>query len=129
MATKQSDNVGTTRGMSDQTSYDARSGAGKRPQTSFPDKWGMKDMTEFSGAGPSDPGTGPDASSPNPLDPEPRVKELHKQPSVLPYTFSAPCFAGSHHCGSLAPHTSHSDCSPSFSLSDGGEPGGSPGSP
>ena len=85
MATKQSDNVGTTRGMSDQTSYDARSGAGKRPQTSFPDKWGMKDMTTMSGlvGGASNLGTGPDASSPNPLEGEAKVKNLKRQPQTL----------------------------------------------
>lgn len=59
----------------DQTSTNvARDGAAKRPQTSFDTKWGMKDMTSFS-AGPKMPGTGPDASSPNPLDPQPKDKD------------------------------------------------------
>jgi hypothetical protein len=61
-----------------------RSGAAKKAQTSFPVKEGMKDQTVLSGntAGisPNDPGKGPDASSPNPLDPEPRVKTLRRQP-------------------------------------------------
>ena len=77
-------NVATKQGMTDQTSSNiARDGAAKSPQTSFPVKDGMKDMTAFSGAGPSNPGTGPDASSPNPLDPEPRAKTLHSQGSQL----------------------------------------------
>ena len=71
----------------DQTHYDARSGAPKHALKSFDTKWGMKDRTMLSGntAGlvASDPKTGPDASSPNPLDPEPRVKELKRQPTVL----------------------------------------------
>jgi len=73
--------------MVDQTKYDARSGAAKHPQTSFPTKWGMKDQTVESGntAGlsPANPGTGPDASSPNPLDAEPRVKNLKRQAAIL----------------------------------------------
>lgn len=65
--------------MAEQTRYDARKGAAKTPQTSFPTKDGMKDMTAMSGIGPGS--TGPDASSANPLDPEapgkntPRVTE------------------------------------------------------
>ena len=73
--------------FTDQTKYDARSGAAKHAQTSFPTKWGMKDQTVESGntAGlsPANPGTGPDASSPNPLDAEPRVKNLRRQAAVL----------------------------------------------
>lgn len=66
--------------MKDQTSYNARSGAAKKTQTSFDVAHGMKDMTKASGAvagiGPDNPGDGPDASSPNPLDPSPsRAKE------------------------------------------------------
>jgi hypothetical protein len=77
-------NVATKSGMTDQTSSNiARDGAAKKPQTSFPVKDGMKDMTTMSGIAPSNPGTGPDASSPNPLDPEPRAKLLKKQGSEL----------------------------------------------
>jgi hypothetical protein len=76
-------NVATKQGMAEQTSGNiARDGAAKSPQTSFPVKDGMKDMTEYS-AGPASPGTGPDASSPNPLDPEPRAKLLKSQGSDL----------------------------------------------
>lgn len=76
-------NVATKQGMSDQTSTNiARDGAAKKPQTSFPVKDGMKDMTAYS-AGPANPGTGPDASSPNPLDAEPRQKTLKKQGASL----------------------------------------------
>ena len=68
--------------MVDQTKYDARSGAAKHAQTSFPTKWGMTDQTKMSGLGPGigGPNGAPDASSPNPLDPEPRVKNLRRQP-------------------------------------------------
>lgn len=78
-------NVATTRGMTDQTTYDARSGAAKTPQKSFPTKWGMKDQTAMSGlvGGASDLGTGPDASSPNPLEGEAKVKNLKRQPQTL----------------------------------------------
>lgn len=76
-------NVATKQGMTEQTSSNiARDGAAKRPQTSFPIKDGMKDQTSFS-AGPASPGSGPDASSPNPLDPEPRDKILHSQGASL----------------------------------------------
>ena len=68
--------------MKDQTSYDARSGAAKKTQTSFGQKWGMRDRIKFDGAGPTNPGSGPDASSPNPLDPEPRGKVLRRQPTA-----------------------------------------------
>lgn len=63
-----------------------RSGAAKHPQTTFPVKEGMKDMTEASklvGVSPAHPGIGPDASSPNPLDPEPKDKNLRKQAPIL----------------------------------------------
>lgn len=72
-------------GMADQTKFDARAGAAKRPQGSFATKWGMTDQTKMSGlvGGASNLGTGPDASSPNPLDPEPRVKNLKRQPQAL----------------------------------------------
>ena len=62
---------------------DPRSGAAKKTQTAFPDKWGMKDMTTLSGVGPANAGSGPDASSPNPLDPEPQAKVLRRQPGDL----------------------------------------------
>jgi len=67
--------VATHPGMSDQTDSNiARDGAAKRTQTKFPVKEGMKDMTTYS-AGPANPGVGPDASSANPLDPEPKSKK------------------------------------------------------
>lgn len=71
--------------MQDQTSYDARKGAPKRVQAATPITWGMKDMNAQSGvtSGVGGGKTGPDASSPNPLDPEPREKNLVRQPSVL----------------------------------------------
>ena len=72
--------VDIKQGMSDQTSFDARAGAAKRPQTSFPVKDGMKDMTTMSGIGPGS--TGPDASSPNPLDPVPLVKSVPRVTST-----------------------------------------------
>src|ERR1035437_909045 len=62
---------------------DPRSGAAKHPQTSFADAYGMKDMTSLSGISPANPGNGPDASSPNPLDPMPRTKLLTRQPDTL----------------------------------------------
>jgi hypothetical protein len=73
-----------------------RSGAAKKAQTDFPTKWGHRDMNVESGntaglapggkIGPND-ATGalagaPDASSPNPLDPEPRGKTLRRQPGA-----------------------------------------------
>lgn len=58
--------------MTDPTSFNARSGAAKKPQTDFPTKWGMKDRdgTDATNedAGPSNPGTGPAAVMPEPLD-------------------------------------------------------------
>jgi hypothetical protein len=71
-------------GMVDQTKYDARSGGvAKHPQTTFAIHPGMTNQTTMSGLGPGIGGTGPDASSPNPLDPEPRVKNLRRQPVTL----------------------------------------------
>lgn len=75
-------NVATKQGMTEQTSGNiARDGGtAKHPQTSFPIRDGMKDMTEYSvSVSPVNPGSGPDASSPNPLDPEPRAKLLKSQ--------------------------------------------------
>lgn len=74
--------------MKDQTSggsADPRSGKAKRTQTSFPVKQGMTDMVKgaMTFAGPKNPGIGPDASSANPLDPEPKDKNLRRQPKVL----------------------------------------------
>ena len=68
----------------DQTSSDmARGGSAKHPQSTFKDSWGMKDMTSLSGVSPANPGSGPDASSPNPLGPEPLAKTLRRQPLTL----------------------------------------------
>jgi hypothetical protein len=72
--------VDIKQGMADQTSFDARAGAAKRPQTSFLVKDGMKDMTTMSGIGPGS--TGPDASSANPLDPEPLGKSVPRVTST-----------------------------------------------
>jgi hypothetical protein len=62
---------------------DPRSGTAKHPQTTFANTFGMKDMTTLSGVSPATPGSGPDASSPNPLGPEPLAKILRKQPLTL----------------------------------------------
>jgi hypothetical protein len=73
--------------MKDQTSFNARSGAAKHPQTEFKTKWGMKDQTgSGDGLTGAKSGKGPDASSSNPLDPESpaeRGKVLRRQPSPL----------------------------------------------
>lgn len=73
--------------MVDQTTYDARKGAPKRPQTTFAVKDGMKDQNAPSGVtssvSPIHPGVGPDASAADVLDPETpaeRGKMLRKQP-------------------------------------------------
>jgi hypothetical protein len=65
---------------------DPRSGAAKRTQTKFPVKQGMTDMVKgsvSSFAGPKNPGVGPDADPANPLSPEPKDKDLRRQPRVL----------------------------------------------
>jgi len=74
----------------DQTSYDARKGAAKKPQTSFPVKDGMTDQNAPSGVtssvGPIHPGVGPDASAADVMDPETpaqRGKVLRRQPDPL----------------------------------------------
>lgn len=58
----------------DQTHYDARKGAAKKPLTSFETKWGMKDQNSPSGVtsviAPIHPGVGPDASAADVMDPE-----------------------------------------------------------
>ena len=60
--------------MVDQTNYDARKGAPKKAQTSFPVKNGMKDQNAPSGVtsaiSPIHPGAGPDASAADVMDPE-----------------------------------------------------------
>ncbi len=73
--------------MVEQTHYDARSGAAKRPLTSFDTKWGMTDQNKPSGVtsaiSPIHPGKGPDASAADVLDPETpaeRGKTLRRQP-------------------------------------------------
>lgn len=59
--------------FSDQTTYNARNGAEKRTQKSFEIHPGMTDnQRAMVGLSPADPGTGPDASSPNPLANSPR---------------------------------------------------------
>lgn len=65
---------------------DPRSGAAKKTQTKFAVKGGMTDMVAgsvSSFAGPKNPSVGPDASSANPLDPEPKDKNLRKQNRIL----------------------------------------------
>ena len=76
--------------MVDQQSYDARKGAPKHAQTSFPVKDGMKDQNAPSGVtsaiAPIHPGAGPDASAADVMDPETpaqRGKTLRRQPAVL----------------------------------------------
>jgi hypothetical protein len=73
--------------MVDQTSYDARKGAPKKPLTDFATKWGMKDQNAPSGVtsaiAPIHPGVGPDASAADVMDPETpaqRGKTLRRQP-------------------------------------------------
>ena len=65
---------------------DPRAGAAKRTQTKFPVKPGMTDMVKgsvSSFAGPKNPGVGPDADPANPLSPEPKDKNLKRQPKTL----------------------------------------------
>lgn len=84
MAVQQNGNVGPARNMKDLGSSTLpRSGAAKRPQTSFATTKGMTNQTSMSGIAPGTSGTGPDASSPNPADPEPSNRVLRKQPDVL----------------------------------------------
>ena len=82
--------VAIVKGEVDQTHFDARSGAPKHPQTSFPVKDGMKDQNAPSGVmsaiSPIHPGAGPDASAADVLDPETpaqRGKALRRQPAEL----------------------------------------------
>ena len=82
--------VAIVKGEVDQTHFDARSGAPKHPQTSFPVKDGMKDQNAPSGVtsaiAPIHPGVGPDASAADVMDPETpaqRGKTLRHQPTTL----------------------------------------------
>ena len=82
--------VAIVKGEVDQTKFDARSGAPKHPQTSFPVKDGMKDQNAPSGVtsaiAPIHPAVGPDASAADVMDPETpaqRGKVLRRQPAVL----------------------------------------------
>jgi hypothetical protein len=59
-----------------------RSGAAKKTQTSFPVHPSMADQQSFKGASPGDSGSGPDASSPDVMDPSPR-RTLKRQPQIL----------------------------------------------
>lgn len=63
-------------GMSDQTSTNiARDGAAKRPQKSFATTHGHKNTNAFAGAGPANPGMGPDGAPANVMSPEPKSKK------------------------------------------------------
>jgi hypothetical protein len=82
--------IATVKGQTDQTQFDARSGAAKHPQTSFAVKDGMKDQNAPSGVtsaiSPVHPGVGPDASAADVLDPQTpaeRGRKLRRQPAVL----------------------------------------------
>lgn len=56
--------------MKDQTSFNARNGAAKKPQTSFPVHPGMTDQQRaLAGVSPSNPGDGPVADGPKAFDP------------------------------------------------------------
>lgn len=70
----------------DQQSYDARSGAAKKTQTSFPTHKAMADQQNYRNVGPSNPGQGPDAGGPEPMDggiPGPnRGKTLRRTPTA-----------------------------------------------
>lgn len=69
MAVKKGASVPVKAGMKDQQSSNiARDGAAKRPQTSFATHSAMQDRVG-SVKGIGGKGTGPDASSPNPMDP------------------------------------------------------------
>jgi hypothetical protein len=82
--------VAVVKGEVDQTSFNARSGAPKKPQTTFAVKDGMKDQNAPSGVtsaiAPIHPAVGPDASAADVMDPETpaqRGKTLRRQPTVL----------------------------------------------
>lgn len=69
--------------MQARISFDARSGAAKHPQTSFPTHPGMTSQQQaMSGVSPANPGSGPDGSAPGAMTPEPRVRVLRRQPDV-----------------------------------------------
>lgn len=59
----------------------ARDGAAKRPQTKFPVKYDMKNSQDFAAAK-SISGSGPDASSPNPLAKESISKGFKDAPAA-----------------------------------------------
>lgn len=65
----------------------ARDGAAKRPQTKFPVKEGMKNSQAYD-AGKSISGSGPDASSPNPLAKESISKGFKDAPAAWGMTDS-----------------------------------------
>lgn len=94
--------------MVDLTHYDARKGAPKNTQKSFPVKDSMKDQNAPSGVtsaiSPIHPGVGPDASAADVMDPESgaeRGKSLKRQSGVLQ---SAWGIAGDPQRGSLNPN-------------------------
>lgn len=65
--------------MQDQTSFNARNGAAKKPQTNFPVHPGMTDQQRaMAGVSPADAGSGKDAAAPNPLDPSDRGKSVQR---------------------------------------------------
>lgn len=68
-----------------------RSGAAKKTQTSFATHPQMVDQQKFAGASPGAAGTGPDASSPDVMDPESH-RTLKRQPQILstPWGGAAP---------------------------------------
>lgn len=68
--------VANSPGMKDQTSSNiARDGSAKKTQSTIAVKPGMKDQVKgLSSVSPANPGVGPDASTSNPLSPEPKQK-------------------------------------------------------
>lgn len=92
MAIKVSGNVAAKPGMNDPTSYDARSGAAKKPLTKFDTKWGMRSRSQEVGvAAGIAPGSFADAPDADPanlartdvMSPEPKKKNLIKQTQIL----------------------------------------------
>ncbi len=82
--------AGPDSAMVDQTHFDARKGAPKKPQTTFAVKDGMKDQNAPSGVtsaiSPIHPGVGPDASAADVMDPESsaeRGKVALRQPGTM----------------------------------------------
>lgn len=74
----------TTDTMKDQSSFNARDGAAKKPQTSFQIHPGMTDQQRaMAGVSPANPGDGPVADGPKAYDPlsaSERGKTLRRQP-------------------------------------------------